>query len=350
MTTLRVGRSPMAKPQLVAAAVALQTTGKRKARERFSGRRAIPVAVCQHRPVRPRQIAFSIGAAALSGWALQCAPLPSAQAEPCPDAEVVFARGTTEAPGLGPTGDAFVDSLRTRVGAKSVGVYPVDYPATTDFPTAVDGIADARTHVLSTAANCPKTKMVLGGFSQGAAVMGFVTANAVPDGVSPLDVPAPMPPDVSNHVAAVALFGKPSTRFMHAINDPPITIGPQYLAKTIDLCVDNDLVCDTDGRSFSAHNEYVDSGMVDQGATFVANELQASWAADTGAQPPAVGAPPSPQTPPAPLPLSAALAPVAPPGPAVGSTGPTPHLQSAPVPPGPPAVPVAPPAPVAPLA
>ena len=182
---------------------------------------------------------------------------------------MVFARGTTELPGVGPTGEAFVDSLRSRVGAKSMGVYAVDYPATTDFPTAVDGITDARAHVLATAANCPRTKIVLGGFSQGAAVMGFVTANAVPDGVSALDVPAPMPPEVANHVAAVALFGKPSTRFMRAINDPPITIGPQYVAKTIDLCVDDDLVCDSDGRSFSAHNQYVDAGMVDQGATFV---------------------------------------------------------------------------------
>src|SRR5262245_27736175 len=350
----------MAKPQFVARAVALHGWGKRKCGasdvdsasiedDRLSVRRAIGVAVCQHRAVRPCHIAFSIGAAALATWGLQSALIPSAQAAPCPDAEVIFARGTTEAPGVGPTGEAFIDSLRTRVGAKSVGVYPVDYPATTDFPTAVDGIADARTHVLTTAANCPKTKMVLGGFSQGAAVIGFVTANAVPDGVSPLDVPPPMPTDVSNHIAAVALFGKPSTRFMHAINDPPITIGPQYVAKTIDLCVDNDLVCDSDGRSFSAHNEYVDSGMADQGATFVANQLQASWAADAAAPSPAGGATPSPQSPPAPLALSAPLAPVAPQAPAAGIAGPTPHLPSAPVAPGPPAVPVAPPAPAAPL-
>jgi cutinase len=224
--------------------------------------------------VRRRHIAGMIGAAAAVTWAMQIAPTPAAHAAGCPDAEVVFARGTTEAPGVGPTGQAFVDSLRSHIGPKSVGVYAVDYPATTDFPTAVDGITDARTHVLTTAANCPHTKMVLGGFSQGAAVMGFVTANAVPDGVSPSDVPAPLPPDVVNNVAAVALFGKPSVRFMHAINDPPVAIGPQYLPKTIDLCVDNDLVCDSHGTSFSAHNEYVDAGMVDQGAAFVASELQ----------------------------------------------------------------------------
>ena len=213
-------------------------------------------------------------------WVMQCAAMPTARAAPCPDAEVVFARGTTEDPGPGPTGQAFIDSLRSRVGTKSVGVYAVDYPATTDFPTAVDGITDARTHILAIAANCPQTKMVLSGFSQGAAVMGFVTADVVPDGVSTSDVPAPMPSDLADHIAAVALFGKPSPRFMQAINDPPIAVGTEYLDKTIDLCVDNDLVCDPQGASFAAHNQYADSGMVDQGAIFVANLLQAKWAAD----------------------------------------------------------------------
>ena len=286
-----------------------------------------------------RHISGLAGAAALAAWALQSAPPPIAHAVGCPDAEVVFARGTTEDPGVGPTGQAFIDSLRARVGAKSIGVYAVNYPATTDFPTAVDGINDARAHILATTASCPHTKMVLGGFSQGAAVMGFVTANAVPDGVTAADVPAPMPPDVANHVAAVALFGKPSTRFMHAINDPPVTIGPQYLAKTIDLCVDNDLVCDAHGSSFSAHNQYADSGMVDQGAAFVATQLQASWAADAltppAATPPAgtppAGTPPPLQTPPAPLPISVLAAPASPaptaPGPTDGSTS---HLPPVP--------------------
>jgi cutinase-like protein len=344
----------MAKVQFIATAVALRgwrkLTGTGSASigdSRPSARRAFSIAVCQHRFVKSRRAAVSIGAAAVATWALQGASMPIAAAAPCPDAEVVFARGTTEAPGPGPTGDAFIDALRSRVAGKSVGVYPVDYPATTDFPTAVDGISDARAHILATAANCPKTKLVLGGFSQGAAVMGFVTAGVVPDGVTPQDVPAPMPPDIANHVAAVALFGKPSTRFMHAINDPPVAVGPQYAAKTVDLCVDNDLVCDLTGKSFSAHNTYVEAGMVDQGATFAANQLQALWAADAAA-PPAEGATPSPQTTQAPSPLSAPAGPVA--SPPAAALGPTPHLPSAPVtPPGPPATPVAPPPAVAPL-
>ncbi len=280
-----------------------------------------------------------MGVAVVATWAMQSAQTPTTQAAPCPDAEVVFARGTTEEPGPGPTGQAFIDSLRSRVGAKSVGVYAVDYPATTDFPTAVVGIADARTHILATAASCPQTKMVLGGFSQGAAVMGFVTADVVPDGVSTLDVPAPMPPDIADHIAAIALFGKPSPRFMRAINDPSIALGTEYVSKTIDLCVDNDLVCDPQGTSFAAHNQYTESGMVDRGAVFVTNLLQAKWAADA-AVPPIATSPP-PLTPSAPSPLSAPVGPVGRPALLAGDT--TTHLPSGPVtPPGPAAPPTVP--------
>ncbi len=253
--------------------------------------------------------------------------IPSPQAAPCPDAEVIFARGTNDAPGPGPVGEAFIDSLRSRVGPKSVGVYGVDYPATTDFPTALDGIWDARTHILTTAANCPQTKMVLGGFSQGAAVMGFITANVVPDGVSALGVPTPMPPETANHIAAVALFGTPSQRFMRAINNPAIVVGPQYRTKTIDLCVHDDLVCDPEGSSFAAHNLYTDNGMVDRAAVFAANALLAVWAADVptpAATPPAA---------PAPLPLSAPAGPSAPPARLAGS--PSAHLPAGLAAPGP---------------
>jgi cutinase len=291
--------------------------------------------------VRPRHVADVIGAAAVAALAIQTAPIPLAHAAPCPDAEVVFARGTTEPPGLGGTGEAFVNSLRSQVGGKSLGVYAVDYPASTDFPTAVDGIRDARAHVLSTVANCPRTKIVLGGFSQGAAVMGFVTAAVIPDGVSASDVPAPMPPDVANHVAAVALFGKPSTRFMRAINQPPVATGPQYAAKTTELCVDDDLICAADGRDFfTAHNQYVD-GLADQGATFAANQLKASWATEPPLPaPPARPAPAAPP-PPAPLAAPAPAAPAAPP-PAAPPAPPARPAPAAP-PPAAPGVPLAPP-------
>lgn len=295
-------------------------------------------------------VAVMAGAASVMGNVT----MPSANAAPCPDAEVIFARGTMEAPGLGDTGDAFVNSLRANVGAKSVGVYPVDYPATTDFPTAVQGIADARAHILATAASCPDTKMVLGGFSQGAAVIGFVTASVVPDGISPADVPAPMPPDVADHVAAVALFGKPSPRFMKVLNNPSVVVGPNYTGKAIDLCVDNDLVCDPQGRSFGIHTQYAEAGLVNQGAAFAASKLQDDWERQaTPPVPPATLAGAGPSQPSRVQPAQAAQpaqhmgpAPQNLPGPAPAQSPPAPTPATpAPVAPAP-----AVPAPVAPLA
>ena len=97
-------------------------------------------------------------------------PTPSAAAAPCPDAEIVFARGTFEPPGLGGIGQSFVDAVQKKAAGKSVSVYAVNYPASTDFPTAVQGIRDAANRIEATAASCPNTRIVLGGFSQGAAV------------------------------------------------------------------------------------------------------------------------------------------------------------------------------------
>src|SRR5215211_4621192 len=152
-------------------------------------------------PVSARRIARFLGAAVAATLVVLSAPIPSASAQPCPDVEVVFARGTDEPPGIGGVGQPFVDSLRSQVGGRSVGVYAVNYPASTEFPTAVQGVNDASAHVRYMAANCPNTRMVLGGFSQGAAVMGLITADVVPDGVPASSVTGPMPADVADHVA-----------------------------------------------------------------------------------------------------------------------------------------------------
>ncbi|HZA08427.1 cutinase family protein [Mycobacterium sp.] len=219
----------------------------------------------------------------LSTWAvLLSAPAPPASAQPCPDVEVVFARGTAEPPGVGGTGQAFVDALRSQVGGRSVGVYGVNYPASSDFGagmdfarTVVDGISDEAAHIQSTAANCPTTRMVLGGYSQGAVVTGFVTSAAVPEGVPAAFVPAPMAPEVADHVAAVALFGKPSDQFMRQYGAPPVVIGPLYKPKTIELCAPGDSICSgaADATATVSHALYSVNGMVGQGASFAASRL-----------------------------------------------------------------------------
>lgn len=233
--------------------------------------------------VKARQIVRLLGTAMVAAAVLANSPIhipsaaaepPAAPAAPCPDVEVVFARGTTEPPGVGGIGQAFVDSLQSHVGQKSVATYPVDYPASTDWPTAAQGVIDVSDRVREMAANCPETKMVLAGYSQGAAVIGYVTAAEIPAGFSlPPGITGPMPPEVANHVAAVALFGEPSSSFLTRINAPPITIGPLYAAKTIDQCIPDDPVCSPDGGNFGAHGQYVANGMVNQAAQFAAGRL-----------------------------------------------------------------------------
>jgi cutinase len=233
-----------------------------------------------------RNIAHLFGAAVVTaGAVLLGAPIPSASAQPCPDVEIVFARGTGEPPGVGGVGQAFVDAVRSQAGNRSVGVYPVNYAASADFGdriafarTVVDGIRDAGLHVESTAANCPNTRIVLGGFSQGAVVAGYVTAASIPEEVPAeyrVFIPNPMPDEVANHVAAVALFGKPSEQFMRDIGAPPIVIGPRYVDKTINLCAPDDTICNGApvGGPSIAHALYTVNGMAGQAATFTAERL-----------------------------------------------------------------------------
>jgi len=214
-----------------------------------------------------------VGVAALTISGLQGAFVPPASAQPCPDVQVLFARGTGEPTGVGSTGQAFIDSLRSRVGGKSLDVYPVDYPASKEWSTGLDGITDASNHVESMAATCPNTKMVLSGYSQGAAVMGFVTSTAAAEGVDPATVPKPLAPQVANHIAAVVLYGMPNVRAMDFLGQPPVVIGPTYAAKTIQICVPEDPVC-SDGLSLTAHRTYAnDDRFVDQGSDFAAGRL-----------------------------------------------------------------------------
>jgi cutinase len=226
-----------------------------------------------------RWLGAAASAACVAAGSLAVAGQAAAEPEACPDIQVVFARGTFEAPGVGGTGQAFVDALRAKSAGKSVDVYPVNYPASLDFATAADGVVDAGNRIRATVAACPDTKVVLGGYSQGAAVAAYITADAVPAGfVLPPGLTGPMDPSVADHIAAVALFGKPSSGFLQMIytGAPPITVGAAYTGKTLDLCIPTDPVCAPGGGDGNAHNMYVANGLVEQAAEFAASRSGAA--------------------------------------------------------------------------
>jgi cutinase len=209
-----------------------------------------------------RTFARILGVAVAMMWALLSTLIDTryASAGACSDVEVVFARGTNEPPGVGSVGQAFADSLRSKVPGRSVGVYAVNYPATDDFVrSSLAGAGDARAHVQSVVGSCPTTRMVLGGYSQGAAVIDMTTEQ--------------LPPEMADHVAAVAVFGSPESTFAKMLGSGQLpTISPLYRPKTIDLCVPDDPIC-SEGGNPRAHGLYVQSGMPNQAAAFAASRL-----------------------------------------------------------------------------
>lgn len=210
-----------------------------------------------------RGFARIVGVSVAAGWALLCAPVgtPTAAADPCSDVAVVFARGTHQEPGLGNIGQAFVDSLTQQLGGRSVDVYAVNYPANDDYHNSANaGSNDAATHIQDVVASCPNTKIVLGGYSQGSTVIDLAT-NA-------------MPASVANHVAAVALFGEPTSGFSSMLwgGQPLPTINPAYGGKLISLCAQDDPIC-SGGGNIIAHVSYIEAGMTNQAATFAVNKI-----------------------------------------------------------------------------
>jgi cutinase len=206
-------------------------------------------------------IARNLGVAVAMVWALSpLAGTGHAAAGPCPDVEVVSARGTDEPPGPGSNGEAFVNALRPMVPGRAIEVYAVNYPATDDLARSVAaGADDARAHVESIVANCPDTRLVLAGYSQGAAVIDTITDQ--------------LPPEAADHVAAVAIFGNPRSKLASQMAGGPLAaISPPYRSKTIDLCFPGDPIC-SEGQNWDAHHQYIDSGMTTQAATFVAQRL-----------------------------------------------------------------------------
>ena len=209
---------------------------------------------------------------------------PIASGDDCPDVEVIFARGTNEPPGLGRVGDAFVDSLRQQTGGLNIDTYGVNYAASKLQLHGGDGANDTINRVRQAVAKCPNTKIVLGGYSQGASVMDIVAG--VP--IGGINWGSSLPPEFASHVAAVATFGDLADRAGGSLPTQSAMFG----SKAIDLCNPNDPICHAgQGNEWSGHTEGYVPVYTTQAAAFVASKLLAG----TGQQVPGYGS--APQTP-----------------------------------------------------
>ncbi|OSC42968.1 cutinase family protein [Mycobacterium decipiens] len=195
---------------------------------------------------------------------------PVAAASDCPEAEVTFARGTSEPPGIGRVGGAFVDSLRQQTGM-NIGVYAVNYAASRLQLHGGDGANDTISHIKSMASSCPNTKLVLGGYSQGADVMDIVAG--VPLGG--ISFGSPLPAEYAANVAAIAVFGNPANRAGGSLP----SLSPLFGSKAIDLCNPTDPICHAGpGNEWSGHTEGYIPAYTTKAASFVASRLLAASA------------------------------------------------------------------------
>ncbi len=196
-------------------------------------------------------------------------PTPAATADPCADVEVVFARGTGEPPGIGRVGQAMVDRLGALIAPRSLGVYAVNYPAGLNFLTTADAANDAAGHIAWLADQCPDTRVVLGGFSQGAAAVSMLAGvPPIGDRIGTIGSAPALPPPSADRVAAVAVFGNPGNRF-----GTPLSSTGQFAGRAIDLCSPGDPICVEGGRVRAAHSAYELPPYPDQAAGFIAGRV-----------------------------------------------------------------------------
>ena len=192
---------------------------------------------------------------------------PTASAQACPQVEVIFARGRIESPGAGIVGNNFVSALRNKTD-RDVDLYAVNYPADTEVN---EGANDMSSRIQDMAGRCPDTRLVLGGYSLGAAVTDIVLAVPFPI----LGFDRPLPPGMDQKIAAVALFGNGN-----AWAGPIGAISPLYRERTIEMCHGADPICNpadpnTWEQNWSDHaaRAYINAGMVNQAADFVAGRV-----------------------------------------------------------------------------
>ncbi|CEI65382.1 hypothetical protein FVEN_g6198 [Fusarium venenatum] len=120
----------------------------------------------------------------------------------CKDVTVIFARGTTEAGNVGTAaGPPFFKALGEKIGQDKLAVQGVDYSASVAGIMQMGDKAGSEkmaSLVTEAAKKCPKTKIVMSGYSQGA----MLVHNAA----------RALPAETTAKVAAVLNFGDPFQR------------------------------------------------------------------------------------------------------------------------------------------
>ncbi|BAL89221.1 putative cutinase [Actinoplanes missouriensis 431] len=181
----------------------------------------------------------------------------------CSDVELVFARGTGEPQGLGIVGRPLARELAAALPDLAVGSFAVVYAAAGNQRSAGPGATNMSRHITEVAGECPDTRFVIGGYSQGASVtdiaIGIRGAGTAGEAI---------PERLADRVAAVVVFGNPLGLQRRTIAGSSAVFGP----KAKEFCNTGDPVCGG-GGNFAAHLAYPRNGSVQQAAAFAASKI-----------------------------------------------------------------------------
>ncbi|TFK97287.1 cutinase-domain-containing protein [Pterulicium gracile] len=155
---------------------------------------------------------------------------------PCKALTLIYARGTTEPGNVGgSTGQALFTALRSRLGSSAIDVQGVNYPADVAGYLVGGDPAGSTTMfnlINQAASKCPNTKIVIGGYSQGAQL----THNASER----------LSAATTARIAAVFAYGDPNY---------PRAFGSIPRSSTLNICHIGDIIC-TGLGTMAAHLTY----------------------------------------------------------------------------------------------
>ncbi|WYZ40826.1 hypothetical protein EsH8_IV_001167 [Colletotrichum jinshuiense] len=196
--------------------------------------------------------------------ALAClVPLALAQMQTCAPVNIIVARGSVEAQGAGLLGNIANNASMQIPGSI---VTPLVYPAQLDPypPSVAAGVTNMTMLLNQQAQQCPGTKIVLMGYSQGAQV-SLDTLCGTSDGPN-FNATVAQAGAVGSKIAAVVLFGDPTfvatQPFVRGSSKKNGIFPRQDLSqcqaltsKFASFCDDNDLFC-ASGSNLTVHLGY----------------------------------------------------------------------------------------------
>lgn len=227
---------------------------------------------------------------------------------PCPRAEFIGVRGSGEPSGFGTPIEAFRhelhENLKTELVASQFYDYALPYRAdAVDWDLLVPGYSESRAiatkyrrsvddgtgklkvHLKAANARCSKTLFVLGGYSQGAHVIGDVIADGVSTRLRKRVVAAVFfgDPKFNGNDDALLLYGSFDAQFS-GIRRPRAAGALKGVPRdfpVLSFCRDLDSVCQRLQWGFipnafvsqRAHERYQEHGYADEAARLLANEL-----------------------------------------------------------------------------